>query len=200
MRGEHDRQMTLLRLVWGSSPHARGAHSAAVACELACGIIPACAGSTATRCATLTPTWDHPRMRGEHESQLIGRTSFLGSSPHARGAHKVPERIHTVIGIIPACAGSTGGSLRAQKPRGDHPRMRGEHYPALSRMCRETGSSPHARGAQYAGTVYYDRYRIIPACAGSTVLRKVSRDVSEDHPRMRGEHTSRPARLVNILA
>ena len=92
----------------GSSPHARGAP-------------PGAASETQAR-------WDHPRMRGEHEvahgprgvvvgiiPACAGSTmpwaapSFVsrGSSPHARGALRMPHRRRAEAGIIPACAGST---------------------------------------------------------------------------------------------
>ena len=82
----------------------------------------------------------------------------------------------------------------------DHPRMRGEH---IDRMCifpLTEGSSPHARGAHPIDLRTILQVGIIPACAGSTRLYKTMQLKGGDHPRMRGEHTSRPARLVNILA
>ena len=73
--------------------------------------------------------------------------------------------------IIPACAGSTGGGGGRWLSRGDHPRMRGEH--TVVKDVRQTvlGSSPHARGARIKHTVCEFTTGIIPACAGSTLLR-----------------------------
>ena len=71
------------------------------------GIIPACAGSTAVMVNILSDLGDHPRMRGEHRVPKNCSITVLGSSPHARGAraaHLVPAAL---LGIIPACAGST---------------------------------------------------------------------------------------------
>ena len=157
------------------------------------GIIPACAGSTfclpswppnwlgssphargaLTSSFEILPlAWDHPRMRGEHLRLRAGVVHHVGgSSPHARGA-----RDGRGVGLL---------CLR------DHPRMRGEHWglvavpstlqgiiPACAgstiisswRVVAMPGSSPHARGAppgaQWGGTR------------------------SQDHPRMRGEHSS----------
>ncbi len=175
------------------------------------GIIPACAGSTPSAsgrgavflgssphargarpwgCTRGRPSWDHPRMRGEHLPSLL--------------------LLRLLVGIIPACAGSTvgmaapvslegGSSPHARGARGsdqgglrgfwDHPRMRGEHdvkgdvtelilriIPACAGStdvdygttveCR--GSSPHARGARWQALSRHARHR--------------------DHPRMRGEH------------
>ena len=92
------------------------------------GIIPACAGSTVetlfkqfahlgssphargappSQAYRLQLAWDHPRMRGEHDNTKAWNVK--------------------VIGIIPACAGSTP-------------------FSSLS-MSMPSGSSPHARGA-----------------------------------------------------
>ncbi len=66
--------------------------------------------------------------------------------------------------------------------------MRGEHWKLVSTNGPVQGSSPHARGARDpAGTDLHAR-GIIPACAGSTVRRRVRRSRGRDHPRMRGEH------------
>ena len=73
-----------------------------------------------------------------------------------------------VMGIIPACAGSTGGCFPAALVVWDHPRMRGEHTSATLRTIVAGGSSPHARGALALNSFLSDGYRIIPACAGST--------------------------------
>ena len=53
------------------------------------------------------PIADHPRIRGEHVSNVCDGTMPYGSSPHTRGALAMPVRTHR-------------GSA-------DHPRIRGEH-------------------------------------------------------------------------
>ena len=78
--------------------------------------------------------------------------------------------------------------------------MRGEHFTHSAAMAALMGSSPHARGAPCEGGRALSSKGIIPACAGSTFEGRAARGDLGDHPRMRGEHTSRPARLVNILA
>ena len=50
------------------------------------------------------------------------------------------------------------------------------------------GSSPHTRGARAARAWRAARCGIIPAYAGSTPFQDVSLLVSQDHPRIRGEH------------
>ena len=87
MRGEHKTSGKPMVTCWGSSPHARGAHWSSVFFCLICGIIPACAGSTRYNCTISHARRDHPRMRGEHLNKAAAMQRFLGSSPHARGAH-----------------------------------------------------------------------------------------------------------------
>ena len=50
-----------------------------------------------------------------------------GSSPHVRGAQHVVYGGFVSVGIIPACAGSTGTRSWIMSRAGDHPRMCGEH-------------------------------------------------------------------------
>ena len=66
MRGEHAKTEGAMDFEEGSSPHARGARGKGVHQAVARGIIPACAGSTWGPPRSRIPSWDHPRMRGEH--------------------------------------------------------------------------------------------------------------------------------------
>ena len=107
MRGEHRREQLSRGAEAGSSPHARGAHWCAHPSAWRRGIIPACAGSTASFAGDQIGVWDHPRMRGEHRATYSAVAPWPGSSPHARGAQSRSVRIERFFGIIPACAGST---------------------------------------------------------------------------------------------
>ena len=169
MRGEHEGAMMLERLDMGSSPHARGAHDVVTVAESTVGIIPACAGSTHSRRTPMPSTRDHPRMRGEHSPSSDRSSADVGSSPHARGAPTKTRSTTSCRGIIPACAGSTCCRGRYGTPRGDHPRMRGEHYKRLDAQGHRMGSSPHARGARRRCQDTKRGDGIIPACAGSTL-------------------------------
>ena len=95
-------------------------------------IIPACAGSTGPAASRRSLSRDHPRMCGEHGEHIMVGQSLTGSSPHVRGALATPRTRGQETGIIPACAGSTGGG-RIHRPRQeDHPRMCGEHRNSLA--------------------------------------------------------------------
>ena len=99
----------------------------------------------------------------------------------------------SLLGIIPAYAGSTGfrDSLRASGA--DHPRIRGEHFGTHRVPIDVSGSSPHTRGALPGELRRGDGDRIIPAYAGSTAVSAAGRSGRRDHPRIRGEHENLPA-------
>ena len=92
--------------------------------------------------------------------------------------------------IIPACAGSTGRCPRSSQPLRDHPRLRGEHVSLSTDPLRSKGSSPLARGARLPSWTWRVASRIIPACAGSTTSRATTSRRCQDHPRLRGEHST----------
>ena len=111
MRGEHRLSHFSLSQMGGSSPHARGTPVHAQPDDLGEGIIPACAGNTASPTRRRSSRRDHPRMRGEHCMTMSERYEVSGSSPHARGTllHAYDRRVDD--GIIPACAGNTLNEL-----------------------------------------------------------------------------------------
>ena len=107
MCGEHAWAFSLTSSKSGSSPHVRGARGFMLSEAVHCGIIPACAGSTPQMTHSISITWDHPRMCGEHIVKHVRPCSKRGSSPHVRGARIPSQRQGRLSGIIPACAGST---------------------------------------------------------------------------------------------
>ena len=148
MCGEHNRGSSFGQSHKGSSPHVRGARQACDDALQESGIIPACAGSTTVGKTKLLFIWDHPRMCGEHELGDFAAFLDQGSSPHVRGARSGGSSVSLLMGIIPACAGSTKGAFGIQGRHWDHPRMCGEHALNEMKIPREVGSSPHVRGAQ----------------------------------------------------
>ncbi len=112
-----------------------------------------------------------------------------GSPPRARGARSAHRTIGDPRRITPACAGSTGPSRSACRPRTDHPRVRGEHTAARCHEWAEAGSPPRARGARVRRHRLDRTPGITPACAGSTTSHCRTLVGQADHPRVRGEHT-----------
>ena len=127
IRGEHCDVHFERHLVPGSSPHTRGAPSQDPSATAPARIIPAYAGSTGWGTDHLDWRWDHPRIRGEHLIVTTFTESFVGSSPHTRGALKRHVAYIIKVGIIPAYAGSTLRRSSGQAIDRDHPRIRGEH-------------------------------------------------------------------------
>jgi len=72
----------------------------------------------------------------------------------------------------------------------DHPRLCGEHLNGEIRPIETLGSPPPVRGALRAKTITRIKYRITPACAGSTWADWFADRAKSDHPRLCGEHIS----------
>ena len=172
MCGEHLRKPLMMEEPAGSSPHVRGARDTGWLWVHG----PACAGSTVLCRTETSQSRDHPRMCGEHLPRPDASWSRQGSSPHVRGAQAVGLIIASSVGIIPACAGSTGFRGNQRRRYWDHPRMCGEHQLTTTDKAKGQGSSPHVRGARAATASRHQVLGIIPACAGSTSAAYSSTD------------------------
>ena len=73
-------------------------------------------------------------------------------------------------------------------PRRDHPRVCGEHVPAIAPTAPPTGSSPRMRGTRSVGRAVRGGLGIIPAYAGNTSSAWLCMIRIRDHPRVCGEH------------
>ena len=174
--GEHEWDSPAARDAWGSSPRVRGTLMVGYLTGTDSGIIPACAGNTATPLAVRSLSRDHPRVCGEHK-------------------HGV-KRGHLTTWIIPACAGNTIGIVKNYSGSGDHPRVCGEHISAMTRMDADTGSSPRVRGTLLVACFRWYSAGIIPACAGNTLGQGRASVRERDHPRVCGEHFTTPRRRL----
>ena len=133
------------------------------------GIIPAYAGSTSSyRSPSTWARGSSPHTRGAPTSSK-GVAMDTRDHPRIRGERlRIAHRRLFRRGIIPAYAGSTSPTTSSEAAPGDHPRIRGEHsvvrvvepvdrgiIPAYAGSTvisiwegiKETGSSPHTRGA-----------------------------------------------------
>jgi len=90
--------------------------------------------------------------------------------------------------FIPARAGNTPCASAARPRPPVHPRSRGEHVPAISRVDPSNGSSPLARGTHAGLSAASALHRFIPARAGNTGRRTCAGRKIAVHPRSRGEH------------
>ena len=129
IRGEHKDQHTQAMIMFGSSPHTRGARADESRHRRRQRIIPAYAGSTFGTHRVPIDVSDHPRIRGEHRAADASELGLQGSSPHTRGAPSSRMNSSKMSGIIPAYAGSTADVIIFRSIAADHPRIRGEHPP-----------------------------------------------------------------------
>ena len=157
------------------------------------GIIPAYAGSTWRGGRRSGRRTDHPRIRGEHGFDRSVGKRYMGSSPHTRGALASDVERAVIAGIIPAYAGSTVYMSILAAAISDHPRIRGEHGIDVLGRKVAGGSSPHTRGAQWAGWGPGSEVGIIPAYAGSTDSRiRIASSRPGSSPHTRGARRPRP--------
>ena len=152
------------------------------------GIIPAYAGNTHRMNQRAARHGDHPRVCGEHTMASSGVRACSGSSPRMRGTLVQSVDAERGDGIIPAYAGNTSPSIRQAATRRDHPRVCGEHIEYKVEGANSQGSSPRMRGTRFRQLEVRRRPGIIPAYAGNTSLLTRFSSMSQDHPRVCGEH------------
>ena len=176
-----------------SSPRVRGAHDPEIAAWASNRLIPACAGSTSARHTSGSGSTTHPRVCGEHVGAPHIRQRLYDSSPRVRGARLRPYLARVGDRLIPACAGSTTASSSTRPRSSTHPRVCGEHWTLREDLCINDDSSPRVRGAPFQGRDAGRLRRLIPACAGSTCPRLGGGSFYATHPRVCGEHATRPS-------
>ena len=172
----------------GSSPLARGTLAIDLLNGTALGLIPARAGNTGRDGAIPGRRRAHPRSRGEHHVCFAVDKPNPGSSPLARGTHKLQPVQRAHVGLIPARAGNTGSAGSGAALWGAHPRSRGEHQIQGGEGCARLGSSPLARGTPTGDILGLPAVGLIPARAGNTPSENRLVSYRRAHPRSRREH------------
>ena len=194
-RGEHLCPNFTPRFRPGSSPLARGTPVNSPAFYAVKRLIPARAGNTHRYPAPSDSCPAHPRSRGEHFMTLPTLLTDPGSSPLARGTHRVVLLRYFCTRLIPARAGNTWLRFSFQHTPAAHPRSRGEHGILRLRRLLVCGSSPLARGTRRFLCPATSYGRLIPARAGNTLRPIRRRHARSAHPRSRGEHRKRHVRF-----
>ena len=120
----------------------------------------------------------------------------VGSSPLARGTHRLVSRLRAHLGLIPARAGNTASSGAGGAALRAHPRSRGEHLGDKEVAPLHLGLSPLARGTLSDLMEKPAWTGLIPARAGNTHRRMRGATRLWAHPRSRGEHSPKTAREV----
>ena len=164
----------------------------------ATGLIPAHAGKTHEVAETDKARGAHPRSRGENTCPRCLTDQQEGSSPLTRGKRLSRSNVATTSGLIPAHAGKTSHAITASGLTWAHPRSRGENTRRRGESAARQGSSPLTRGKLRARERLVDRRGLIPAHAGKTTARPVSRSAPWAHPRSRGENHYEYAKPENI--
>ena len=111
-----------------------------------------------------------------------------GSSPRVRGKQAAFEVARGDRGLIPACAGKTRPMPGRRCSGWAHPRVCGENPSPMPDAVRCLGSSPRVRGKQVLGLTWECVDRLIPACAGKTLLNRWGSDSVWAPPRVCGEN------------
>ena len=83
------------------------------------------------------------------------------------------EHVQPLAGVrlIPACAGKTDDVAVAYEAGPAHPRVCGENPQREYGAARVPGSSPRVRGKRVLLVTISSSDRLIPACAGKTMVR-----------------------------
>ena len=187
-RGEHSGHEWKISMSLGSSPLARGTPVPPGSRRRAGGLIPARAGNTVPPPARGRGNRAHPRSRGEHERPHPFDQEIVGSSPLARGTRNGVRVACRSGGLIPARAGNTKITTRANTAFRAHPRSRGEHADFTMSILVAVGSSPLARGTRVFCVYVAGSVGLIPARAGNTQYQGCPEPAYRAHPRSRGEH------------
>ncbi len=166
--GEHSPGSYKASGMSGSSPRMRGTHDGVGAPTSPEGLIPAYAGNTLGRRVKEPHVSAHPRVCGEHKGPTSMGRIISGSSPRMRGTRHLHPPRGEPVRLIPAYAGNTYWPGHGYCSESAHPRVCGEHLPALLSDHFLYGSSPRMRGTHLFRLIEHFLPRLIPAYAGNT--------------------------------
>ena len=129
----------------------------------------------------------HPRVRGDILSDGAFRLYVSGSPPRARGHLGGGPVDVRLLGLTPACAGTSCLTALSGCMCRAHPRVRGDigWEPAYDTVV--AGSPPRARGHRDHCDADAALPGLTPACAGTSVVFRKSSARRRAHPRVRGD-------------
>ena len=194
-RGYHYSVRPRNRPLLGSPPLARVPLRNTRSIRPPCRITPARAGTTSSVHPPVQSAQDHPRSRGYHISRFEAVQGSQGSPPLARVPQPFRSLFFFKIRITPARAGTTCSCHRCLQEVWDHPRSRGYHVDHQHESGILVGSPPLARVPQPRAPIAQMSPRITPARAGTTEISGGVNGYTWDHPRSRGYHSFRRARI-----
>ena len=120
-------------------------------------------------CGLIIRTYkDYPRLRGKDQKNWLALPCWSGSPPLTRERLVVAKKKKDTLGITPAYAGTTLTPELACVLLGDHPRLRGKDFAAVSAFITDMGSPPLTRERRINQVFISKPLRITPAHAGKT--------------------------------
>ena len=143
--GNHSASNSSRSSISGSPPRAREPLLLQFVQILNFGITPACAGTTAHTSSIRTTARDHPRVCGNHCNRVSAYAFTSGSPPRVREPRRHVECNAVILGITPACAGTTVLIALRIEILEDHPRVCGNHTSTRPTISAGRGSPPRVR-------------------------------------------------------
>ena len=175
-------------MLFRAHPRVRGDVVDAAAGGVACEGSPPRARGRPPRCRWQRSTQRaHPRVRGDVPAEWSSKSPSSGSPPRARGRPLVAVDVECLIGLTPACAGTSLRRPSWYTAGRAHPRVRGDVYVGDGQPTRKGGSPPRARGRRRCPPRRGAQHRAHPRVRGDvpvTTFRKVS--LLGSPPRARG--------------
>ena len=175
----------------GSPPRARGRRRTLRWAARRVRLTPACAGTTGLAGALGNGHGAHPRVRGDDDDTEQPVRPDVGSPPRARGRRGAAGGGAGLVGLTPACAGTTSSSRSSRTRSGAHPRVRGDDDSLKLPHLVASGSPPRARGRHPTPEASAPGARLTPACAGTTSCPGSRPTFRAAHPRVRGDDSLR---------
>ena len=158
------------------------------------GLTPACAGTSDCAGQRRNHRWAHPRVRGDVMVGMFGTATILGSPPRARGRRAGCRSSVGLVGLTPACAGTSHHAGPGGAAIGAHPRVRGDVAAATVCQRGHEGSPPRARGRLHEPGPPGGGPGLTPACAGTSRWKAYDPKWLGAHPRVRGDVKRRGGR------
>ena len=178
----------------GLSPRGRGKLPARTHGAIVARSIPAWAGETRLRAATLRNGKVYPRVGGGNILSVSSLAGEDGLSPRGRGKHRYAARGCRYRRSIPAWAGETRRGMTPACTTAVYPRVGGGN-PRLALLYRVLpGLSPRGRGKPLAHPARSPNHRSIPAWVGETLRRDITAAYTAVYPRVGGGNRCSAAR------
>ncbi len=148
--------------------------------------IPACAGEPLTGRLSAPMSRGHPRVCGGTRVERRYQAGAGGPSPRVRGNHDAQIIRRAGRGAIPACAGEPFERAPVATPLKGHPRVCGGTAMTISLDDPTWGPSPRVRGSRRDVLHHALVVGAIPACAGEPPKALASVGHCAGHPRVCG--------------